>query len=174
MNPLQITLYRGYEAHSRTLRGPFWTTGIVGERVTALDSHRIKINEAKPACFGESIPPGTMQWFDVGLKPESGDYVMIWTAGDQVCKRLVEIKGEWFAVCHWYTVPLAWMQNVRAVGVLVAEVKIPGAVFPHITHQVIPPGSDENDAEWRRELNAQPKVRKAIGWMLEHGIPRAA
>lgn len=172
MNAPQITLYRGYNAHSRTLRGPFWVTGMVGERVTQTGEHSCRINEGKPACFGESIPPGVMQWFDIGIRPQSGDYAMIWTAGDQVCKKLVEIDGEWFAVCHFYTVPVAWIPDVRAVGVLVAEATIPGLQPLHVRHQVMT--TDADDTEWRRELNSRPKVHKAIGHMIEHGIPRAA
>ncbi len=170
--PPTIRLYRGYDAHSPTLRGPFWTTGLVRERVTELEPHKRRINEGKVACFGDSLPPGVMQWFDVGVQPQSGDYVMIWTAGDQVCKKLVELDGEWFAICHWYSCPLGWMQDVRAIGVLVAEARIPGLQPLHVRHQVMV--TDENDAEWRRELNAQPAVHRAIGRMLNRGIPRAA
>jgi hypothetical protein len=174
MMPPQVTLYPRYNPSSQTLRGPFWTTGLVAERVTSIDSHRCRINAGKPACFGESIPPGIAQWFDLGIRPQSGDTVMVWADGQQICKRWVDVSGEIFLVCHWFCAPLSWIPGVRAVGVLVAECSFPGWQPTHIAHQVVDAEGGEDDAQWRRELNSKPKVREALGWMLKHGIPRAA
>jgi hypothetical protein len=164
MTPPRIRLDARYNPHSRTLRGPYWVTGLVNERVTALEPYKIKINAAKPACMGDSIPPGTAQWFDFGLRPKHGDVVLVIAEGQSpICKKWLLVDGEPFLVCHWYTVPLSWIPKVRAIGVCVAEVKHDGW-FPHIAHQVM--ATDEDDVEWRRELNSKPKVHAAIGKML--------
>jgi hypothetical protein len=142
----------------------------VNKHITEIDDHRIKVNEPSPACMGESVMPGTMQYTDTAVQPQHGDLVFIWTRINGraacVCKRLYYVNGEWFAWCHWYGVPLKWMQGVVAVGVVVAEVVIDGWM-PHIKHQVANP-DDADDKEWRAELNGQPKVKAARQWLIEH------
>lgn len=143
--------------------GCAWIEGRFDQRTQRIDLNTLTIVACEPACFGDSIPPGVLQWFDTAVKPRAGDYVLIYQRnGDRIealCKKLLEIEGELWACCHFFIIPIAWLQNVVAVATLVCEVRFPGAHFTHIRHQIR--GSDAEEAAWRRELNSHPKVQRA-------------
>jgi hypothetical protein len=175
IEPPKIKLYRGYCPGSPTLRGPFFNGSGAFQPFTEKDPTSLQMNKPVHACMGDSYQPGAATWYDFGLKPEHGDDVMVVSSIGNVSKIWLDVDGEVFLACHDYTIPLSNIPGVKAIGVCVAEVEFPGVSQPHAP---APPAAVDDKGQpvdlvkWRRQVNASPRVHRAIGKTLERGVPR--
>jgi hypothetical protein len=154
------------------MRGPFWSRGVsYSEDAPPADATTRALDESEPACLGNGA--GAAEFYDPAVTPASGDKVMLLTRDryghqSRLVKILADVRGEWFLCCEWATFPLSWVKH-EGIGVRVARVD-----FPEWSQYTVPQMAESRAAEIEARNKVNAANRQAIGWLLKHGIPRAA